>query len=110
MTDCRVPIRPSAGDPLSLLALQLLDDVMSDSRVAVVQWRSPFASTAFGEEGMSSVKVFRATGLVVMGDDSCLRGREFESRHCFWMAGYDIFHIDFCTNCIVCLKRRKINE
>ena len=109
MTDCRVPIRPSAGDPLSLLALQLLDDVMSDSRVAVVQWRSPFASTAFGEEGMSSVKVFRATGLVVMGDDSCLRGDGFESRHHI-LDGHDIFHIDFCKNCIVCLKRRKINE
>ena len=29
---------------------------------------------------------------MVKGDDSCLRGRGFESRH--WHHGNDIFHID----------------
>ena len=38
-------------------------------------------------------------GLVVMGDDSCSRGRGFESRHRI-TDGHDI----------VCFKRPKINE
>ena len=32
-------------------------------------------------------------GLVVMGDDSCLRGHRFES-WCHILDGHDIFHID----------------
>ena len=40
---------------------------------------------------------------MVMGDNSCSKGRGFKS----WM---DIFHIDLCKNCVnVCLKRLKIN-
>ena len=47
-------------------------------------------------------------GLVVMGDDSCLRGCGFESqRHI--LDGH-FFTIFCCKNCIVCLKRPKINE
>ena len=33
-------------------------------------------------------------GLVVMGDDSCLKGRWFKSRRRI-LDGNDIFHIDF---------------
>ena len=46
-------------------------------------------------------------GLVVMGDDSCSRGHGFKSQHCI-LDGHDIFHIG--KNCIVCLKRPKINN
>ena len=48
-------------------------------------------------------------GLVVMGNDSCLRGSGFES----WrriLDAQDIFHIDLFKNCIDCLKRPKINK
>ena len=45
---------------------------------------------------------------MVMGDDSCA-GRGFESRRCILDGHMDIFHID-CKNCIVCLKRPKINK
>ena len=38
-------------------------------------------------------------GLVVMGDDSCLRGRGFESRH--WMNNIDLLLK------LYCLKTRK---
>ena len=50
-------------------------------------------------------------GLVVMGDDSCLRRRGFESlRHI--LDGHDIYSLIICCkNCIhVCLKILKINE
>ena len=41
-----------------------------------------------------------------MGDDSCLKGRGFESRHRI-LDG----HLNSCKNCNeVCLKRPKINE
>ena len=43
---------------------------------------------------------------MVMGEDSCLRGRGFE----IILDGHDIFHIDLLKNCIVCLKRPKINK
>ena len=36
--------------------------------------------------------VGRSPDLVVMGDDSCLRGFEFESWRCI-LDGHDIFHI-----------------
>ena len=44
-------------------------------------------------------------GLVVMGVDSCSKGREFESWHCI-LDGH-IFTFICCKNCGVCLKRRK---
>ena len=43
-------------------------------------------------------------GLVVMGDDSCLRGCGFKS----WC--WTFLAMNCCKNCIVCLKRSKINE
>ena len=46
-------------------------------------------------------------GLVVMGDNSCLRGCGFKSRR---HDGHDIFNLACCKNCIVCLRRSKINE
>ena len=49
-------------------------------------------------------------GLVVTGGDSCSKGGGFESRHHI-LDGHDIFFILICCkNCIVCLKRPKINE
>ena len=46
-------------------------------------------------------------GLVVMGGDSCSKGREFESRHRI-LDGHDIFNFICCKNYNdVCLKRRK---
>ena len=47
--------------------------------------------------------VTRSPGLVFMGDDSCLRGRGFESRRHI-LDGDDIIHIDLVYKCIVCLK------
>ena len=49
-------------------------------------------------------------GLVVMGDDSCSKGCGFELQCCKLDVHLDIFHIDLLENCIVCLKRLKINE
>ena len=43
---------------------------------------------------------------MVMGEDSCLRGRGFE----IILDGHDIFQIDLLKNCIVCLKRPKIHK
>ena len=48
----------------------------------------------------------RSFGLVVKGDDSCLRGPGFESRHC----KLDFLTLICCKNRIVCLKRPKINK
>ena len=48
-------------------------------------------------------------GLVVMGDNSCLRGCGFKSRRHI-LDGHDIFNLVCCKNCIVCLRRSKINE
>ena len=45
---------------------------------------------------------------MVIGDNSCARGHGFES----WrriLDGY-FFTLNCCKNCIVCLKRLKINE
>ena len=47
-------------------------------------------------------------GLVVMGDDSCSKGRGFESR-CHMLDGIFVTLI-CCKNCVVCLKRPKINK
>ena len=47
-------------------------------------------------------------GLVVMGDDSCLKCCGFESWHRV-LDGH-FFTLICCKSCIVCLKRRKINE
>ena len=46
-------------------------------------------------------------GLVVMGVDSRSDGRGFESRHCM---DTTFFKLICCKNCIVCLKRPKMNE
>ena len=45
---------------------------------------------------------------MVMGDNSCLKGCEFESWRCI-MDGH-FFTLICCKNCIVCLIRLKINE
>ena len=45
---------------------------------------------------------------MVMGDDSCSKGYEFKSRHHI-LDGH-FFTLICCKNCIVCLKRPKINE
>ena len=48
-------------------------------------------------------------GLVVIGGDSHSERHGFESRRHI-LGGHGIFHIDLLYDCIVCLKRRKINE
>ena len=51
-------------------------------------------------------------GLVVMGDNSCSKGRGFESQwycHTGWTF-LTFFTLICCKNCIVCLKRPKMNE
>ena len=45
---------------------------------------------------------------MVMGDDSCSKGCGFESRHHI-LDGH-FFTLICCKNCIVSLKRPKINE
>ena len=45
---------------------------------------------------------------MVMGDDSCAKGRGFKSRHCILDGQF--FTLICCKNCIVCLKGLKINE
>ena len=45
---------------------------------------------------------------MVMGDNSCLRVHGFESQHGI-LDGH-FFALLCCINCIVCLKRPKINE
>ena len=48
---------------------------------------------------------------MVMGEDSCLKGHGFESRCHILDRHFDIFcTLICCKNCIVCLKRPKINE
>ena len=49
-----------------------------------------------------------ATGLVVMGGDSCSKGHEFESLRQILDGHY--FTLICCKNCIVWLKRPKITE
>ena len=48
--------------------------------------------------------VTRSPGLVVMGDDSCLRGRGFESRRHI-LDEMTLFKLICCKKCIVCLKK-----
>ena len=43
-----------------------------------------------------------------MGDDLCSKGRGFESQHRILDGNF--FTLICCKNCIVCLKRPKINE
>ena len=45
---------------------------------------------------------------MVMGEDSYLRGRGFESQ-CHILDGH-FFALICCKNCIFCLKKTKINE
>ena len=42
-----------------------------------------------------------------MGDNSCLKGRGFESLH--HMLDGHFYALICCKNCIVCLKRAKLN-
>ena len=53
-------------------------------------------------------KMGGSPGLVVMGDDSCLKGHGFKSQHIILDEHY--FASICCKNWIVCLKRLKINE
>ena len=46
---------------------------------------------------------------MVMGDDSCSEGRGFKSRRHI-VACRHFFTLICCKNCIVCLKRSKINK
>ena len=48
-----------------------------------------------------------SSGLVVMGDDSCMKVRGFRSWRCI-LDGH-FFTSICCKNCNVCLKRPKIN-
>ena len=50
----------------------------------------------------------KSPGLVVIGGDTCSEGREFESQD-HLLHGH-FFTLIFCKNCIVCLKRPKINK
>ena len=45
---------------------------------------------------------------MVMGDNSCLKGRGFESRR--RILDEHLFTLIFCKNCIVFFKRPKIKE
>ena len=45
------------------------------------------------QKNLLSMGVGGSPGLVVMGDNSCLRGRGFDSWCCI-LDGHDIFHID----------------
>ena len=45
---------------------------------------------------------------MVMGGDSRSKGRGFESQR--WILDGHFFTLICCKNCIVCLKRPKINE
>ena len=47
-------------------------------------------------------------GLVVMGDDACSRGHEFESQRSA-LVGHDIFHIDLFLKSY-CLFEKTKNE
>ena len=47
---------------------------------------------------------------MVLGDDSCLKGFGFESRHRILDGHLDFFTLICCESCIVCLKRRKISK
>ena len=53
--------------------------------------------------------MFGRPGLMVMGRDSCSKGRGFESRH--YILDVHFFTYICCKNCNDdCFKRRKINE
>ena len=52
----------------------------------------------------------RSPGLVVMGDDSSLRGRGFKSRRRILDGHHIFFTFICCKNYIVSLKRQKIKE
>ena len=53
-------------------------------------------------------KLGGSPGIVVIGDNSCSRGRGFESQR-RTLDGH-LLTLICCKNCIVCLKRLKINE
>ena len=64
---------------------------------------SVWSCQSFGERNFF---LGQSPGLVVMGDDSCLRGCWFKSRRC--IAGWTFFPLICYKNCKVCLKRPKI--
>ena len=45
-----------------------------------------------------------------MGDESCSKGSGFESQRRIIDGHLDIFTLIRCKNCILCLKKPKINE
>ena len=53
-------------------------------------------------------KIRMSPGLVIMGDDSCSRGRRFESRRRI-LDGNDIFHVDLLRK-LNCLLEKSINK
>ena len=55
--------------------------------------------------GRKNSKVGGSPGLMVMGGDSCSKGREFESWHRI-PTGWTFFRISICCkNCNVCYER-----
>ena len=58
-------------------------------------------------ESMNETNMGESPGVVVMGGDSCSKGRDFESQH-RKLDRHDIFIFICCKNCNdVCLKRQK---
>ena len=71
-------------------------DIIDEKRQEMARIREPL---------VTSVLQGGSPGLVVMGGDSCSKGRDFKSRHCI-LDGH-FFTYFFVKICIVCLKRRK---
>ena len=66
--------------------------------------------TCWKKSNMKNSSALVRTELVVMGDNSCLRGPGFKSQRNL-LDVHDIFStLMRCKNCIVCLKRPKMNE
>ena len=62
----------------------------------------------FIEKTKNKKRLGQSSGLVVMGRDSHLKGRGFESQHQILDGGF--FTYICCKNCNICLIRPKINE
>ena len=60
------------------------------------------------EDQVTNITLGGSPGLVVMGDNSCSRGRGFESRH--RLLDEHLFGFICCKICIVSLKRPKIKQ
>ena len=75
-----------------------MKDPSPDDSSSVVKLRTPRYSKYVGG----------SPGLVVMGGDSCSKGREFESLH--HMLDGHFFTSICCENCNVWFEKTKINE